>query len=217
MDTNSFVVYLKKEDIYVDFRFWNKIWYFNLRNRIHHCIKKKRKSNWINWQKSFNDRNKPRVSNKRLFIKNPYLLLATRSMYKLYTLSTRFFNNFFVRRQCYHIFVRYIYHDTLIRSSKFHNELKEADIVPVHKKKSKFSKENHRPISILPNISRVSERCLYDQISNFFEDVFWKFPGAFNRQFLYYIILRKVSSYKKVVIENGLIMCIVIHETRHQK
>ena len=54
-----------------------------------------------------------------------------------------------------------------IRSSKFHNELKEADIVPVHKKKSKLSKENYRPISILPNISKVYERCLYDQMSEY--------------------------------------------------
>ena len=41
--------------------------------------------------------------------------------------------------------------------------------MPVHEKKSKFSKEKYRPISILPNISRVYERCLYDQITNFFE------------------------------------------------
>ena len=38
---------------------------------------------------------------------------------------------------------------------KFRNELKEADIVPVHKKKSKLTKENYRHISILPNISKV--------------------------------------------------------------
>ena len=42
-----------------------------------------------------------------------------------------------------------------IHSSKFHLELKKVDILPVHKKKSKFSKENYRPISILPNISKV--------------------------------------------------------------
>ena len=78
-------------------------------------------------------------------------------------------------------FGKYICNDinTLIRSSKFHNELKEADIVPVHKKKSKFSKENYRPISILPNISKVYERCLYDQISNFLEDVFSKYQCGF--------------------------------------
>ena len=49
-----------------------------------------------------------------------------------------------------------------IHFSKFHNELKESDIVPVHRKKSKLCKENYRPISILPNISKVYERFLYD-------------------------------------------------------
>ena len=80
-------------------------------------------------------------------------------------------------------FAKYIYDgiNTSIRSSKFHNELKETDIVPVHKKKSKFSKENYRPISILPNISKVYERCLYDQISNFFEDVFSKYQCGFRK------------------------------------
>ena len=47
-----------------------------------------------------------------------------------------------------------------VRSSKFHNELKEADIVSVHKRKSELSKENYRLISILPNIPKVYERCL---------------------------------------------------------
>ena len=74
-------------------------------------------------------------------------------------------------------FVKYTCDDinTLICSSKFHNELKEADIVPVHKKKSKCSKESYRHIIILPNISKVYERCFYDQISNIFEDVFSKY------------------------------------------
>ena len=40
-------------------------------------------------------------------------------------------------------FAKYICDDinTLIRSSKFHNELKEADIVPVHKKSQNFLKK----------------------------------------------------------------------------
>ena len=42
-----------------------------------------------------------------------------------------------------------------LHSSKFYNELKEEDIVLEHKKKSKLSKENYRPTSILPNISKV--------------------------------------------------------------
>ena len=45
-----------------------------------------------------------------------------------------------------------------ICSSKFPNKLKQADIVPAQKK-SKLSKENYRPISILPNVSKIYERC----------------------------------------------------------
>ena len=52
--------------------------------------------------------------------------------------------------------------NALIRSLNFHIELKEADILPMHIKELKFSKENYRPVSILPNISEVYERCLYD-------------------------------------------------------
>ena len=59
----------------------------------------------------------------------------------------------------------------LIRSSKFLNELKQADIVPAHKK-SKLSGQNYIPISILSNVSKIYERCLYHQIATYFEHIF---------------------------------------------
>ena len=64
------------------------------------------------------------------------------------------------------LFTKYACDDiiTSTHSPKFHYELKEAGIVPVNKKKSKLSKENYRPIGIPPNISKVYERCLYDQM-----------------------------------------------------
>ena len=71
-------------------------------------------------------------------------------------------------------FAKYMCDDIInvsISSSEFHNELKEGDTVLVHKKKSKLSKENYRPISILPHISKVYERCLYDQMPEFFDNI----------------------------------------------
>ena len=78
-------------------------------------------------------------------------------------------------------FSKYICDDinAFIHSSKFHNEL-HADIVTVQKKK-KFSEENYRPISILPNISKVYDRSLYDQMSNYFEVVLLKYQCAFRK------------------------------------
>ena len=47
------------------------------------------------------------------------------------------------------------------------------------KRSQNFSEENYRPISVVPNISKVYERRLYDQIPNFFEVVFSKYQCAF--------------------------------------
>ena len=104
-------------------------------------------------------------------------------------------------------FAKYICDDinTLIRSSKFHNELKEADIVPVHKKKSKFSKENYRPISNPPNISKVYERCLYNQISIFLEDIFSKYQCDFRKGYrVQHCLLVMREKWKKIVAYGGV-------------
>ena len=58
-----------------------------------------------------------------------------------------------------------------ILKSMFPPDLELADMTPVHKNKSKNSKDNYRPVSILSNISKVYERCLYDQIQVFFKSI----------------------------------------------
>ena len=45
-----------------------------------------------------------------------------------------------------------------LEQSLFPHDLKLADVAPVYKKKSKASKDNYRPVSILSNIFRVYER-----------------------------------------------------------
>ena len=47
--------------------------------------------------------------------------------------------------------------------------------MPVFKKDSKNSKENYRPVRILPNISEIYERCMYKQMSNYLGNLFSKF------------------------------------------
>ena len=49
-----------------------------------------------------------------------------------------------------------------IETSTFAEQLKHADVKPLFKKDSQTEKKNHRPISIIPNVSKrlpkVSER-----------------------------------------------------------
>ena len=48
--------------------------------------------------------------------------------------------------------------------------MKLADITALHKKGRKDNKENYRPVSILPTLSKIFERILFEQISGFFDN-----------------------------------------------
>ena len=62
-------------------------------------------------------------------------------------------------------------------------QLKWADVKAAHKKGSRTDKENCRPVSILPNISKIYERCLFKQLTKDFEDYFSKYQCGFRKGF----------------------------------
>ena len=70
-----------------------------------------------------------------------------------------------------------------ITEGVFPSELKSADITPVHKKGDRTDKKNYRPISILPNVSKVFERCIYKQINEHFEKILSKYQCGFRKGF----------------------------------
>ena len=45
-------------------------------------------------------------------------------------------------------------------TSTFPDKLKEAQVVPLHKKNNTLDKGNYRPVSILPMISKIFERAV---------------------------------------------------------
>ena len=54
-----------------------------------------------------------------------------------------------------------------IKKNEFPNELKSADITPIFKKEDPLNKENYRPVSVPPTISKTSEKVLFDQLTKF--------------------------------------------------
>jgi exonuclease III len=44
---------------------------------------------------------------------------------------------------------------------------KQANVIPIHKKGTKHEAKNYRPISLLPVISKLLERCLYNKIIDY--------------------------------------------------
>ena len=71
------------------------------------------------------------------------------------------------------------YVNKLISSSTFPSILKLSDITSVYEKVSQYEKSNYQPISILPNLLKIFENFLYDQISSFLKI---GFQNGFNRQ-----------------------------------
>ena len=52
---------------------------------------------------------------------------------------------------------------------------------PVFKKDSRTDKKNFRPISILPNVSKIYERCLHKQLEEYFQALFSKCQCGFQK------------------------------------
>ena len=51
----------------------------------------------------------------------------------------------------------------------FPDSLKFANITPVHKKDEATDKQNYRPVSVLPLLSKVFEKVIYDQLSQYLD------------------------------------------------
>ena len=56
-----------------------------------------------------------------------------------------------------------------IKSSTFPSCSKVADVTPIYKKGRKYMKENYRPVSILPVLSKIFHKSLFIQMSDYFE------------------------------------------------
>ena len=65
----------------------------------------------------------------------------------------------------------------------FPDDLKLADITPKFKKEDILNKENYRPVSILPHLSKVFfiKRILYKQINSFMKNKFSPYFCGFRK------------------------------------
>ena len=83
------------------------------------------------------------------------------------------------------IFSEYISHNfsNPLFDATFPSELKNADVIPVFKKKDRNNVEIYRPVSISPNLSKIYEYCLYDQLYKYFNHILLKWQCGFRKDF----------------------------------
>ena len=81
-----------------------------------------------------------------------------------------------------------------IETGNFPDSIKMANVTPVFKKEDPLDKSNHRPVSILPLLSKVYERVIYNQLSeysnNFLNEVLCGFRKAHSTQHTFFKLLQ---------------------------
>ena len=95
------------------------------------------------------------------------------------------------------------FNNNLVHNSIFPESLKIANITPVFKKDSRTDKTNYWPVSILPNFSKIYERLIHNQLSNFFENNLSKFQCGFRKGFNAQDCLIVMVEKWKRMLDNG--------------
>ena len=87
---------------------------------------------------------------------------------------------------------------------KFPHCLKQAKVIPAFKKEEKLDKSNYRPVSILPVISKIYERLMYDRMYKYFDQIFPKFQCGFRKRFsTQNCLLYMIENWKEFLDQGG--------------
>ena len=71
-------------------------------------------------------------------------------------------------------------------------------MIPVFKKGDKTATTNYRPVSILPNISKIYEHCLFKQMTLYFENILSKYQCGFRKGVsVQHCLLLMIEKWKK--------------------
>ena len=71
--------------------------------------------------------------------------------------------------------------NTSIKTCTFPNGAKRAQVAPLFKKDNAMTKSNYRPVSLLPIPSKIFEKVLSNQLSEYFDNIFDDFLCAFRK------------------------------------
>ena len=91
-----------------------------------------------------------------------------------------------------------------ITNSNFPDKLKLAEITPLKKDNDVMNKTKYRPVSILPSISKIYERIMQSQLSNFIEKHLYIHMCGYRKGYsTQFALLTLVEKWKKILDNHG--------------
>ena len=92
----------------------------------------------------------------------------------------------------------------IVQGRKFAGQLKLGDITPLHKKLENIFKENYRPVSLLPVVSKLFERLMQKQMKTFIETFLSSFLCGYRKGYnAQYALLAMIEKWKKSLDGKG--------------
>lgn len=91
-----------------------------------------------------------------------------------------------------------------ILENEFPNQMKKANISPLYKKKDKLNKDNYRSVNLLPVMSKILERILYDQVYEYMAPLFHKHLSGFRRKHSCQDVLIRMTEDWRESLDKGL-------------
>ena len=70
-----------------------------------------------------------------------------------------------------------------LQTNCFPDKLKQSEVIPVYKKLDLLEKEDYRPVSLLPHVSKVFERIIYKRINTHMEDKISNYVTKFRKSY----------------------------------
>ena len=99
--------------------------------------------------------------------------------------------------------------NTGFENKSFPSLLKSAEVCPIFKKNDDLDKENYRPVSVLPVVSKVFERILYIQIEKFMNDKLSRLLTGFRKNHrTQNCLLNMIEPWKNVIDKGGTVSAI---------
>ena len=101
--------------------------------------------------------------------------------------------------------------NSTILNGKFPSELKMADIIPIFKNDNPFEKANYRPISLLPSLSKVYEKLIYQQLNTFFQNKLSLLLCGFRPRYsTQYGLLNLINKWHSCLDNSGIVVTILL-------
>ena len=96
-----------------------------------------------------------------------------------------------------------------IKQCKYPSRWKMGQVTPLFKKNDELSKENYRPVTVLPALNNVFERLLASQLDQFYSEILSDYISAYRRHHSCETSLMRLTEDWRRSLDNKQIVAVI--------